>query len=281
VNAKLSNQEFMLIQKKITQLTGIHIPQEKIFLIENKLTKLLSTFGYRSFLELYYNLNNRSDNTLTQKIFEIATNHETMWFRDKTPWRVLEDVLLPLYLSEFDQGKRSQVRIWSAACSTGQEPYSTAICINNYLSCRGRLDLRRDFVLLATDVSTSALATAKTGAYDSIAMARGLTQTLKRKYFTQKSGTWVLNEKIKKMVQFKQFNLVAPFWPLGSFDVILCRYVTIYFSDDVKVKFFNKISKMPKPKGALFLGNSEVFPNYKSGFIMEKHAGDVFYRSLN
>lgn len=281
MNIKLSTQEFLLLQKLINNLTGIFIPIEKVFLIEHKLNKLLKDLGYKSFLELYYNLNKKPDNILQDKIIDLVTNNETMWFRDKTPWRVLKNLLLPQYLEEFDQGKRSNVRIWSAACSTGQEPYSTAICIDNYLSTIGRKAAHPIFEIIATDLSEAALDSAKKAVYDGISMERGLDQTQKQIYFQPKMGRWQLNEEIKQMVEFQTFNLLDPFWPLGNFDVILCRYVTIYFSDSVRTNVYKKLARALHPNGVLFLGNSEVFSNYNDSFCLGSHGEDSFYRNLN
>jgi len=133
----LSHQEFLLMQKYISQRCGILITEDKSYLIEKRLSKLLAQSGSKIFINFYYLLQQRGNEKLAQRVIDAITTNETLWFRDGNPWLTLEDVLLPRYITEIREGRRSRVRIWSAACATGQEPYSTAMCIDRYQAPAG------------------------------------------------------------------------------------------------------------------------------------------------
>lgn len=268
------------MQKYIHEQCGILITEDKAYLIESRLAKLLMETGTKSFTHFYYNLCNKNSNKeVTQKIIDAITTNETQWFRDKTPWYTLEDTLLPAYINEIREGKRSRVRIWSAACATGQEPFSTAMCIDKYLSRYNINDLQLShFEILATDISRTALHLAETGKYDNIAITRGLTDPDRSSYLQQEGRAWILDERLKKAVQFRHFNLQNSFLSLGQFDIIFCRYVTIYFSEEFRQEVFRKIASVLNPRGVLFLGNSEMFLDYRENFELVEHKGGIFYR---
>jgi len=268
------------MQKYIKDRCGIQIPEDKAYLIESRLAKLLAEYSAKSFTDLYHMLcDHRNNNELTEKVIDAITINETQWFRDKTPWRILEDILLPVYVKELREKKRSRVRIWSAACSTGQEPYSTAMCINNYLSRRGVDDIGLfDFEILATDISQAALQIARIGRYDNISAMRGLDDTYRNRYLKREGQVWVIDERLKKAVSFQQFNLCKSFLLLGQFDIIFCRYVTIYFFEEFKKEVLRKMASALNPKGVLFLGNSEIFSEPGEDFVVEEYKGGVYYR---
>ncbi len=275
----LSSQAFHLFQKYIEEQCGIVIRDEKAYLIESRLSKFLITFGLSSFEELYRMLSQQKQPTLAEQIIDAITTNETLWFRDKTPWQALEDKLLPEYVEKIRQGVCRKIRIWSAACATGQEPYSIAMCIDKYLIEHSIRDITLDhFEIIATDISHTVLRMAKMGKYDNISMARGMQENYREKYFRQDGRIWLLDERIKNSVQFRQFNLQNSFASVGSFDLIFFRYVAIYFSEQLKEEVFKKITSSLVNKGVLMLGNSEVFLDYRECYEAEYYKNANFYR---
>lgn len=279
MDMNLSSQAFHLFQKYIEEQCGIVIRDEKAYLIESRLSKFLITFGLSSFEELYRMLSQQKQANLAEQIIDAITTNETLWFRDKTPWQALEDKLLPEYVEKIRQGVCRKIRIWSAACATGQEPYSIAMCIDKYLVEHSIRDVTLDhFEIIATDISHTVLHMAKMGKYDNISMARGMEESYRDKYFRQDGRIWLLDERIKNSVQFRQFNLQNSFASVGSFDLIFFRYVAIYFSEQLKEEVFKKITRSLVNKGVLMLGNSEVFLDYKECYEAEYYKNANFYR---
>lgn len=275
----LSSREFILMQKFIEEQCGISIGEEKAYLIESRLSKLLVDSGLTSFEALYGKICDKNDPYIKEKVIDAITTNETLWFRDKSPWYILEDLLLPMYVQQFRDRKRSKVRIWSAACSTGQEPYSIAMSIDNYLARNAVTDVKlSNFEILATDISHSVLQAAKLGKFDSISIMRGLDSIYKDKYFRNEGRVWSLDEKIKNAIHFQQFNLQNNFLLLGKFDIIFCRYVIIYFSNKLKSEVMNKIASALEPGGILILGGSDIYSDYNESFCLEQHKSGVYYK---
>jgi chemotaxis protein methyltransferase CheR len=275
----MNNKGIALMQNYILDQCGIKIGEEKIYLIESRLSRLLIESGCSSFDEFYCMVSKQKDRELSEKIIDAITTNETMWFRDKSPWNVIEDVLLPFFIEELRLKKRSSVKIWSAACSTGQEPYSTAICIDRYLSRQGVHDVfPSSFEIFATDISNTVLEIARMGKYDGISITRGLDSSYRDMYFHNKGRVWNLSENIRDKVQFKKFNLQDSFISLGKFDIIFCRNVMIYFCRSLQNEVLEKIASALNPGGILFLGSSEIFPEYKNYFELVQHKSGVYYR---
>jgi len=279
MSTNLTSKDFLLFQKYIEEQCGISIRDDKAYLIESRLSRFLIKFGLADFETLYQMLSQQKNQSLAEEVIDALTTNETLWFREKSPWQVLEDKLLPYYIDELRQGKCSTVRIWSAACSTGQEPYSIAMCIDTYLMRHRITDITLEqFEILATDISNTVLQIAQRGKYDSISMARGLEAHYRDQYFRQEGRIWVLDEKIKRAVRFVKFNLQKDFIPLGKFDLVFCRYVAIYFSNTFKKEVLKKISSVLVKGGLLVLGNSEVFFDSKENFQVEQYENAIFYR---
>lgn len=275
----LSSHAFALFQKYIEEHCGIKILDDKEYLIESRLSRFLIQFNLSTFDELYYLLSRQHQPALAEAIIDAITTNETQWFRDKTPWRYLEESLLPRYIKDLREGRRSRVRIWSAACATGQEPYSTAMCIDRYLCRHDIKDITlAHFEILATDISHTVLKLAQLGKYDMISMSRGLEREYRDSYFQQEGRIWRLKPEIQNAVRFRQFNLQHGFTGLGRFDVIFLRYVTIYFSEPFKAQIVKKIARALNPGGVLILGNSEVFLNYADFYQAELFNNINFYR---
>ncbi|MCH8074199.1 MAG: protein-glutamate O-methyltransferase CheR [SAR324 cluster bacterium] len=263
---EITNQEFNLFRVYIEEVSGISLEEEKTYLIESRLKGLLDEFGCHNYGDLYRKAKENASPLLRNKIVDAITTNETLWFRDKGPYVVFEQMFLPEMVRQIAAGK-SKVRIWSAACSTGQEPYSLAMGISEFLLWHGNgVADHSHFEIFATDISSQALSVGELGAYDQLSMGRGLSDAYKMKYFKQTGRFSIIDSKIKKMVEFKEFNLLNDFGALGTFDAIFCRNVAIYFSHDVKVQLFEKLRNILRPGGIFIVGTSETLSYYSKGF---------------
>ncbi len=261
----------------IEESCGIHITHEKIYLMETRLTTLMIECGCESFFELYKKSQEDKTLKIRDRIIDAMTTNETLWFRDESPFAIMEEVVLDQMKERLLSGKQQKVRIWCAASSTGQEPFSLSIVIHEYL--QKNHSLRKDqFEILATDISPTVLYLAMAGRYDHIAITRGLSDRLKERYFKRNNRVWELDSTIKNMVRFKKFNLQDEFAILGTQDIVFCRNVLIYFSDAFKKDVLKRISRVLRPQGYLFLGASESLINYSSDYDMLRDSRGLFYQ---
>ena len=274
----LFEQEFRLLCKYIEDNYGIAITREKAYLLESRLGRVLAEAGLPSFMALYESINKPQGKLLAEQVIDAITTNETSWFRDGTPWLILEELFLPALLREIQDGRRQRVRIWSAACSTGQEPYSIAMAIAHYLQKNRITDVRLEqFEIIATDVSRTVLRLAQTACYDQIAMQRGLSKDYWARYFYREGEGWRLAESLRQAVHFQFLNLQRSFNQLGDFDFVFCRYVAIYFSENYKQLLFHKISRALQPAGVLFIGSSEILAGCQDVFSLEQYKNGVYY----
>jgi len=280
MSTEISADEFELLRGYIEEQCGIALGDEKAYLIETRLTKLMIENGCENFGEFYRLIKKDPRSGLRDKIVDAMTTNETLWFRDNHPFTILTEKLLPPLTDELRAGKRGPVRIWSAASSTGQELYSIAMTIQEY--CRAHPGVEPgQFELLGTDISPSALFIATAGRYDPIAMKRGLPDSLRDRYFKQDGRVWILDEGIRKMATFKKFNLQDSTMGLGTFDIVFLRYVAIYFSDDLKKQIFSNITRVLSPGGHLIIGAVESLRGYSDAFELVTHAGGNYYRHVS
>ena len=274
----ISEKEFLLFREYIMKHSGISIAPEKSYLIETRLSKLMTDSGTDSFSDFYEYIMSMKDPLMPQKIINAITINETSWFRDDAPWMILENILLPKLIDELTKGNRTQVRIWSAAASTGQEIYSTAMCIDNYLrkeEIKG-VDLS-DFEFFATDISSHVLDIAKKGRYNSISIKRGLSYYYKTEYFVEDDAAWDIAPKIKNAVKFERFNLQNSYYALGKFDIIFCRYVLIYFSDSQKKEVIAKMHDALNENGVFFTGNYALYDMFTDNYNANYYGNLTYY----
>lgn len=265
----LSNSEFLLFRNFICERCGINIEENKAYLIETRLAKMLIDSGLNSFTELYNSIETNWDDSIATKIIDAVTTNETFWFRDKKPWEVIENCLMPQFIEMLRTKRKTKIRIWSAAASTGQEIYSTVMCIDNYLRKNNIIDIKlTDFEFVATDISTNVLEIAKKGIYDSISIKRGLDLEYRELYFKKEGHVWVVSDFIKNRVKFEQFNLRNSFMFMGKFDLVLCRYVLIYFSKDFRKEVLEKMTRAINKEGYFIIGTSEIY--YDMEYLFEK-----------
>ena len=278
LRCSINEQEFKLFQDYIEKQSGIIVPPEKAYLIETRLSKLMLDAGAESFGEFYDFIISDKDPRVSEKIINAITINETMWFRDTAPWKVLEESILPGLVEELVSCRKLKVRIWCAAVSTGQEAYSAVMCVDDYLN-RNRvegLDLSR-FSFLATDISGSALDIAKHGRYDKISIKRGLNDYYRDKYFSNSGSVWDIDPKIRNAVRFERFNLQESYSKFGVFDIIFCRYVLIYFSNEVKKEIAVKMRDSLTDGGVFFTGNYVLYDLLKDDFESRYYNNLTYY----
>lgn len=276
--AGLTADEFDLLRLLIENESGIALNDNKRYLLESRLRPVLAEHRCKTFGQLYTMAKNNSHPLVKQQIVDAITTNETFWFRDKGPFVVLEEVFMPVAVELLRKG-RMKVRIWSAACSTGQETYSIAMVIHNYLRKLGDSAIQPGrFEIVATDISGEALSIAQLGAYDRFNMQRGLDPENLQVYFKQNRNFWIVDPALKQIVDFKSFNLQDSFSSLGCFDVVFCRNVAIYFSQDTKVALFDKIWNLLSVDGILFLGSTESMSFLRNSFVTKEYKRFMFYQ---
>ena len=275
---KITPDELNLISRYIHRVSGILLDQTKAYLIESRLGRLVEEMGLSSYRALYEKVRFDSSKTLERKIIDAITTNETLFFRDASPFQLLQHKILP-DLIDRRSGKSSgllpiSIRIWSAGCSTGQEVYSIAIVLKELLP-----DLRKFRIkLLGTDISDSAVAQASYGQYSKFEIERGLPRDKLLKYFNANGNHWKVKDEIRAMATFKKQNLMESFLGLGRFDIIFCRNVAIYFTLEDRKKLFEKIANSLEGDGYLIIGASESLTGICSRFEPKRHLRSVFYQ---
>jgi chemotaxis protein methyltransferase CheR len=277
-NETIQPNEFKLMRDYIEKNCGILLGEEKAYLIETRLAGLLAETGSADYGAFYRLASAETGTALRDKIVDAMTTNETLWFRDGHPFQILREVMLPEFCAHLLSGARFRIRIWSAASSTGQEPYSIAMTIQEY--CREHPGLRPDqFEIVASDISPSALFLARAARYDSSALGRGMPDDFRARYFRQDGQVWVLDDAVKKMVTLRKFNLQDAPDSLGRFDIVFCRYVTIYFSDAFKRQIFEGIARLTTQGGYFFTSAVENLQNAPDLFEPRSHGSGTYYRS--
>jgi len=261
---KVNQLEYTLMQTYIEDICGIHLEKGKEYLIESRLTDLVIENGCASFQAFHSKAQSDSSGKLKDRIVDAMTTNETLFFRDNSAWEYIKEIAVPLLLDKAEKNKK--VRIWSAAASTGQEAYSLLMLLHDMAKVRGKLHLLDKIEIIGTDISTSALFLAISARYDAMTIARGTPPDKKQTYFTQNGNVWEFDQILKKRVTFRQFNLQNSFVSLGKFDLILCRYVAIYFSEQFKRKLFSKMAQSLNSGCVLMLGATESLRGLSDDF---------------
>ena len=272
------DNEYTQISKYITDISGIVIPPEKYYLIETRLYRLVLESGVESYDDFYKKVILPGNTKTTQKIINAITVNETFWFRDEVLWKCFDREILPALIEKLLSGEKTKIRIWSAAASTGQEAFSIAMCIDNYLK-RNRISnvSLSNFEILATDISDRVLEIAVAGRYDKISMTRGITDHYKAAYFKSSGSAWDLDPNIKSAVDFRCFNLKNDYTRFGKFDIIFCRYVLIYFPDVLKKEIISKMNATLNSGGILFTGSYVLYDLFRDIFQTKDYGNLTYY----
>jgi len=272
------DEEFRCLRDYIKTVCGICIPPEKSYLIETRLSKLMVDVGTEDFTEFYNILVSKPDPLLRQKIIDAITTNESLWFRDVTPWKLLEEVVIPKLVDEIASGRKIRARIWSSAVSTGQEIYSAVMCIDRYLKRHPEKGVKlSDFEFIGTDISNRVLDIAKKGRYDRISMTRGMREDYKLEYFTENGFAWDISPRIRDAVSFRHLNLMDSYGSLGVFDIIFCRYVLIYFANELKREIISKMNGALKDNGIMLIGNYVLYDMISQNYDVNHYENITYY----
>ncbi|MDF2964972.1 MAG: protein-glutamate O-methyltransferase CheR [Rickettsiaceae bacterium] len=263
VDSVLTPEDFNYFAQLIKDNSGISLSQDKMYLIESKLQPILKKHSLNSVSDLIKKLRAKEIN-VNDSIVDAMTINESSFFRDSQPFKNLEQIIIPEILKV-----KKTIRIWSAACSTGQEPYSIAMLIDQHF--QGQIQ----YEIIATDISDTALARAEKGIFTQFEAQRGMPINLLVKYFKKiDDNNWQIDPKLGANIKFSKFNLQNLFSSLGTFDVVFCRNVLIYFEQDTKKAILDKIASIlnTNPPGYLILGGGETILGLSDKLkVSEKH----------
>ncbi|QDW40717.1 protein-glutamate O-methyltransferase CheR [Bradyrhizobium sp. KBS0727] len=251
--------DYEYLRKLLKERSGLDLSADKQYLVESRLVPLARRSGLQGIPELVSIMKGGAE-ALIAEVVEAMTTNETFFFRDKVPFDHLKETVLPALVQA--RAARRTLRIWCAAASTGQEPYSIAMCLKE----AGAMLSGWRTEIIATDLSHGVLEKARAGVFSQFEVQRGLPIQMLVKYFTQSGELWQLNADIRSMVQYRQLNLLQDFSHLGTFDIIFCRNVLIYFDQATKVSIFDRMSRMIEPDGVLALGAAESVVGITNAF---------------
>jgi len=270
---QLDDKSYHQFRVFLEQQCGIVLGESKQYLVKSRLAPLMSMFNVHSLGELVARTLSPVERQLRAAVIDAMTTNETLWFRDDYPFKLLKSKILPdLAL------RKTPVKIWSAASSSGQEAYSIAMSILEYQKSNPS-SFSRGIQIIGTDISTTMLEHCKYGHYDSLALARGLSEERKRQFFEKgDNGMLKVKDEVKKMVSFRPLNLLNSYSLMGRFDIVFCRNVLIYFSPEIKAQIISQIHGTLNDRGYLFLGASESLSGLNSDFEMLRCNPGIIYQ---
>ncbi len=244
--------DFELLSGILMQRSGLSLSSDKVYLLESRLTPVARKFDMESLDALIEKVRINKSEALLNAITEAMTTNESFFFRDGQPFTMFEKEILPRLLEA--RATTKTIRIWCAAASTGQEPYSIAMILKE----AGAQLAGWRIEILGTDISNEVLEKAKVGIYSQFEVQRGLPIQMLMKYFKEVNDMWQIDPSIRAMAKFREFNLLDDISKLGHFDVVFCRNVLIYFDQATKATVLAKISEILAPDGCIFMGAAET-----------------------
>ncbi len=266
----ISREDYRAFQCYLERASGILLGDNKEYLVASRLSSLLRERGLNDIKDLLDALTLGTDARLRIAVIDAMTTNETFWFRDISHYRLLTQTILP-------NTAGPRLRIWSAACSSGQEPYSVGMIVQDYQQ-RNSGRLKGNVEIVATDISNKILAEARSGEYCGMAVSRGLDAEQRRRYFEPRGDCLVVRPEIRRRVSFRELNLAGSYALLGRFDVIFCRNVLIYFATSLKADILDRLAQALNPGGYLFLGSTESLSSHTKRFEMITGHGGIVYR---
>lgn len=274
---KITDEEFIQLRDFIYQQCGIYIAENRKYLVENRLSNRIKDLNLKSYSEYYNFLRfDAGKRVELNKLFEVVTTNETSFYRNPPQLQVFQNVVLKGILDECRKVGRKRLRIWSAGCSTGEEPYTLAIILHEVL----RQEISTwDIKITANDLSEAVLASARRGVYSEYAL-RTTPKDIVARYFKQEDNSYKIDPKLKHIVSFGQINLSDKLQlsRVEKSQVVFCRNVIIYFDDDMKKRVINAFYDNLVPNGVLLIGHSESLHNISRAFKPEHHTGTIVYR---
>lgn len=274
-NQEVTDVQYRRFAAFIEEKCGIVLGPGKQYLVNSRLSTLLSKFKLLTVDDIINKaMEEKPNNKIQEEVIDAMTTNETLWFRDTYPYLALENIILP----ELAKRAKYPVRIWSAACSSGQEPYSIAMVIQESLGKMLHVDPKQTQII-GTDLSPEMLSVCRRGQYDAHALSRGLSEERKSKFFkpTHNPNLMQVEHRVKSMVEFRPMNLLGSYALMGRFDVIFCRNVLIYFSNEVKAEILKKLTMCLNPGGYLILGSTETLIGVADKYEMMRCNPGIIY----
>ena len=274
---KITDEEFVQLRDFIYEQSGIYIAETRKYLVENRLANRLKDLNLKTYGEYYYflryDVNRKAE---LSRLFEVVTTNETSFFRNNPQLEVFKEKVLKKLLDAQRKAGQKKLRIWSAGCSSGDEPYTLSIIIHEVL---GHELSQWDIRITANDLSEAVLAAARQGIYSEYAL-RTTPAPLISKYFTKEGNTYRVNNNVKRLISFGQINLndQLQLRRVERSHIVFCRNVIIYFDDDMKRRVISAFYNNLLPGGYLIIGHSETLHNISKAFIPEHHIGSIIYR---
>ena len=259
----------------VHDLCGIYLDDSKAYLIKSRLADLVQSNGCSTYVDLVTKARQVGGKQLTNEIVDAISTNETLFFRDGSPFEAFQHKVLPeLIDSKVGSVFSNRLRIWSAACSSGQEPYSIAMTLSELLPNINDWDVQ----ILASDVSDQAVKKASRGWFSSHEIDRGLNRNHLSRYFHQEDGGWRVKDEIRALISFEKRNLLDSLGMPRRFDIVFCRNVAIYFTPEVRESLFKRIAETLTPEGYLFVGSQESLVDLGPRFSPHHHCRATFYR---
>ncbi|HYH21761.1 MAG TPA: protein-glutamate O-methyltransferase [Azospirillum sp.] len=245
-------EDFDMFATLLKQRSGLVLTKDKAYLLESRLMPVARKWNMKGLDELAATVRTRKDEALLRDITEAMTTNESSFFRDQKPFDQFKQIVLPRLLEA--RASKRQIRIWSAACSSGQEAYSLAMLLNEDAAkvAGWRIEI------IGTDISAEMVERAKAGVYTQFEVQRGLPIQMLVRHFKQQGDKWQINPNLRQMVSFREWNLLGDLGALGQFDVVFCRNVLIYFDQPTKAKVLDGIARLMPQDGVLYLGGAET-----------------------
>lgn len=243
--------DFEFIAREVKERSGLVLTPEKAYLLETRLAPIARREGIATVAELLRVVRTRREERVIAQIVDALSTNETFFFRDKTPFDAVRDTVIPALFTA--KGRGARLRVWCAACSTGQEPYSLAMTFEEMRAAGQPVEAE----IIATDLSERVLEKARSGLYGQFEVQRGLPIQMLVKHFTKQGEAWKISDRIRSQVDFRKVNLLEPFGSLGQFDLVFCRNVLIYFDAEAKKRVLERIAAQMHDHSFLVLGGSE------------------------
>ncbi len=270
----MTPQDFDFLREMLKDNSGLILTEEKQYLLECRLMPVAREHGLESLTDLVRVLRDPAEKQLSAKVTEAMTINESLFFRDKTPFENFTQLMLPTLAAS--RAPMRKLRIWCAAASTGQEPYSLAMTLKENSGKITGWDLE----IIGTDLSSDVLEKAKAGLYSQFEVQRGLPIQLLVKYFNQVGSMWQIDSSVRAMIDFRKFNLLESFASLGTFDIIFCRNVLIYFDSETKKDIFSRMARQLQPDGYLVLGAAETVIGHSADFTPAEGVRGVYVKGV-
>jgi chemotaxis protein methyltransferase CheR len=269
----ISDQDFAFVAREVKERSGLVLTPDKAYLLETRLGPIARREGHSGIGDFLRAVRTKRDERAIAAIVDALSTNETFFFRDKFPFDLVRETIAPEIFSARGRGVR--LRVWCAACSTGQEPYSLAITFEEMRAAGVPVEAE----IIATDLSDRVLEKARAGVYTQFEVQRGLPITQLVKYFSKQGENWRINDRLRAQIDFRRANLLEPISGLGQFDIVFCRNVLIYFDGETKRRTLERIAGQMQEPGYLLLGGSETVMGVTDAFVAAPNKRGLYRRN--